>query len=128
GLDGIAATERILALPDPPRVVVITTFTNDEYVYDALRAGASGFLLKRSRPEEIVDAIRVVTRGDSLLFPDAIRALAGRHGGTRGDRLRSAHLTEREAEVLRLMATGLTNGEIAAEMTVSLETVKTHVG
>lgn len=128
-VDGIAATERIVAAPDPPRVVVITTFENDEYVYGALRVGAAGFLLKRSRPDEIVDAIRVVARGDSLLFPAAIRALVARHGqGGHGDRLRSARLTDREAEVLRLMAAGHANAEIAAALTVSHETVKTHVG
>jgi DNA-binding NarL/FixJ family response regulator len=129
GVDGIAATERIVAAADAPRVVVVTTFENDEYVYDALRVGASGFLLKRARPGEIVDAIRLIARGDSLLFPAAIRALLARHGhGQGGDRLRSARLTDREAEVLRLMAAGRANAEIAEELTVSLETVKTHVG
>jgi DNA-binding NarL/FixJ family response regulator len=128
-VDGIAATERIVAAPDAPRVVVITTFENDEYVYGALRAGASGFLLKRARPHEIVDAIRLVARGDSLLFPAAIRDLVARHGHRRhGDRLRAARLTDREAEVLRLMAAGRANAEIADDLTVSLETVKTHVG
>jgi len=110
-------------------VVVITTFENDEYVYGALRAGASGFLLKRARPHEIVDAIRLVARGDSLLFPAAIRDLVVRHGHRRhGDRLRAARLTDREAEVLRLMAAGRANAEIADDLTVSLETVKSHVG
>jgi len=128
-VDGIQATERILASPDAPRIVVITTFENDEYVYEALRAGASGFLLKRSRPDEILDAIRLVVRGDSLLFPAAIRSLAARHAGSRGhDDARVSRLTEREREVLRLMAAGRSNAEIAGDLTVSLETVKTHVG
>ncbi|HSK97386.1 MAG TPA: response regulator transcription factor [Euzebyales bacterium] len=99
-VDGIQATERILAAPDPPRIVVVTTFENDEYVYEALRVGASGFLLKRSRPDEIADAIRLVVRGDSLLFPAAIRTLAARHaGGRTRDGLRAARLTERERDV-----------------------------
>jgi DNA-binding NarL/FixJ family response regulator len=128
-VDGIQATERIVAAPDAPRVVVITTFENDDYVYDALRVGASGFLLKRSRPDEMLDAIRLVVRGDSLLFPEAIRNLAARRaGGRAGDGLRAARLTERERDVLRLMAAGRSNAEIADDLTVSLETVKTHVG
>ena len=128
-VDGIQATERILASPDAPRIVVITTFENDEYVYEALRAGASGFLLKRSRPDEILDAIRLVVRGDSLLFPAAIRSLAARHAGSRGhDDARVSRLTEREREVLRLMAAGRSNAEIAADLVLGVATVKTHVG
>jgi DNA-binding NarL/FixJ family response regulator len=128
-VDGIQATERIMASPDAPRIVVITTFENDEYVYEALRVGASGFLLKRSRPDEITNAIRLVVRGDSLLFPAAIRNLAARHAGVRTrDGLHTARLTERERDVLRLMAAGRSNAEIADDLTVSLETVKTHVG
>jgi DNA-binding NarL/FixJ family response regulator len=130
-LDGIQATRNILEkVAEPPKIVVVTTFENDDYVYDALRAGADGFLLKRARPEEILQAIRLVMQGDSLLFPAAIRALAASHlpespahGATW-----HAQLTEREAEVLRLMATGLSNAEIAASIFVSLQTVKTHVG
>ncbi|MFU8855027.1 response regulator [Micromonospora sp. SL1-18] len=128
-IDGIQATRRLLAASaDPPRVLVITTFANDEYVYEALRAGASGFLLKRARPSEVVEAIRVVATGESLLFPAAIRQLVGAYGGRGGDGLCSARLTEREAEVLRLMATGLSNTEIAERLGVGAETVKTHVG
>jgi DNA-binding NarL/FixJ family response regulator len=125
-VDGIQATSHVLdAVADPPRIIVVTTFENDEYIYDALRAGASGFLLKRTQPDEILQAIRLVATGDSLLFPATIRNLAGRHG-RRAHRLPAA-LTEREAEVLRLMATGLSNAEIAGRLFVSAETVKTHV-
>ncbi|MEW2381502.1 response regulator transcription factor [Micromonospora sp. NPDC047707] len=128
-IDGIQATRRLLAASaDPPRVLVITTFANDEYVYDALRAGASGFLLKRARPAEVVEAVRVVARGESLLFPAAIRRLAGAYGSRGADRLAAARLTDREAEVLRLMAAGLSNPEIADRLVVGVETVKTHVG
>jgi len=129
-IDGIQATRHLLAtVAQPPRVLVITTFENDEYVYEALLAGASGFLLKRARPADVVAAIRVVARGESLLFPAAVRRLVAAHGrGDTGDRLRRARLTDREAEVLRLMAAGLSNGEIAAELVVGVETVKTHVG
>ena len=129
-VDGIQATRHLLGrLPDPPRVLVVTTFENDDYVYDALRAGASGFLLKRARPAEVVEAIRVVARGESLLFPAAIRRLAAGHGAAGGgDQLEGAGLTDREAAVLRLMAAGRSNAEIAAELVVGVETVKTHVG
>ncbi len=128
-IDGIQATRHLLSKVDsPPRVLVITTFENDEYVYEALRAGASGFLLKRSRPAEVVDAVRVVARGESLLFPAAIRRLATAYGAQTGTRLPGAKLTERELDVLRLMAAGRSNAEIAAALVVGVETVKTHVG
>jgi DNA-binding NarL/FixJ family response regulator len=126
-IDGIQATRHLLTTsPEPPRVLVITTFENDEYVYAALRAGASGFLLKRARPAEVVQAIRVVAAGDSLLFPAAIRRLAASYADGDGGLL--ARLTDREAEVLRLMAAGRSNKEIAADLVLALETVKTHVG
>ncbi|MBQ0976657.1 response regulator transcription factor [Micromonospora sp. M61] len=129
GIDGIQATRHLLATSaDPPRVLVVTTFANDEYVYEALRAGASGFLLKRARPAEVVEAVRVVAAGESLLFPAAIRQLVGAYGPAGGDQLRAARLTDREAEVLRLMTTGRSNPEIAAHLVVGVETVKTHVG
>jgi DNA-binding NarL/FixJ family response regulator len=130
-IDGIEATRRLLASSgDPPKVLVITTFENDDYVYEALRAGASGFVLKRTRPAEVVEAIRVLAGGESVVFPAAIRRLAAAYGsrGPAGDRLRRARLTERETEILRLMATGLSNAEIAATLVVGTETVKTHVG
>ena len=129
-VDGIQASRHIVeTVETPPKILVVTTFENDDYVYDALRAGANGFLLKRTRPEDIVRAIRMVVSGESLLFPAAIRALAATHGGRDRSRgLAPAGLTEREAEVLRLMATGMSNVEISAELFVSVQTVKTHVG
>ncbi|MDI3421434.1 response regulator transcription factor [Streptomyces luteolus] len=128
-IDGIRATEQILgSLAAPPRIVVVTTFENDAYVYGALRAGASGFLLKRAEPDQLVQAVRLVATSDSLLFPAAVRALATAHAqagaappGWVG------RLTEREGEVLRLMATGLSNAEIARRMDVGPATVKSHV-
>ncbi len=129
GVDGIEATRRLLAhVDDPPRVLVLTTFENDDYVFDALRAGAQGFLLKRARPDEVVRAIRLLAAGDSLLFPAAIRELAAHHAAVDAPAgLADAGLTDREAEVLRLIANGLSNAEIAAQLVVSPETVKTHV-
>jgi DNA-binding NarL/FixJ family response regulator len=129
-IDGIQATRTLVStLDQPPRVLVITTFENDDYVYDALRAGASGFLLKRARPGEVVEAVRVVARGESLVFPAALRRLVSVHAGRPDPRaLAGARLTEREAEVLRLMAAGLSNAEIADRLVVGVETVKTHVG
>ena len=127
-VDGIRATAHLMSTVDnPPKVIVVTTFENDDYVYDALRAGASGFLLKRSRPEEIVAAIRTVVVGESLLFPAAIRRLAAQ-AAPAPEGLAGVGLTEREREVLRLMATGLSNVEIAGELYLGIQTVKTHVG
>ncbi|AVZ77323.1 DNA-binding response regulator [Streptomyces lunaelactis] len=129
-IDGIRATEQILGtLAEPPRIVVVTTFENDSYVYDALRAGAAGFLLKRAAAEELVQAVRLVARSDSLLFPSALRSLAAEYGSRQpaAPPPWAARLTEREAEVLRLMATGLTNAEIAGRMGVGPATAKTHV-
>ncbi|MEV0199638.1 response regulator transcription factor [Nonomuraea sp. NPDC050691] len=126
-VDGIQATRRLVALDDPPKVLVVTTFENDDYVYDALRAGADGFLLKRTRPDELLRAVKLVAAGDTLLFPAAIRALAARRPPG-PDVPGIDRLTGREGDVLRLMARGLSNGEIAAELVVGQETVKTHVG
>lgn len=126
-VDGIAATRAIVARDPAPRVLVMTTFEHDDHVLDALRAGAHGFLLKRARPQDLAQAVRVVALGESLLFPDAVRRLATAHPA-RGDALRSARLSEREGEVLRLMATGRSNQEIASELFLGVETVRTHVG
>lgn len=129
GMDGIEATRQLRsALEDPPKVVVITTFESDEHVYDALRAGADGFILKRTPSQAIAHAIRLVVTGDSVLFPDAVRRLvAARPLPPVGPAVGHAPLTARETEILRLMATGLSNPDIAGRLTVSLETVKTHV-
>ncbi|WP_409237510.1 response regulator [Streptomyces sp. PA5.6] len=128
-VDGIRATEQILrTMSGPPRVVVVTTFENDAYVYEALRAGAAGFLLKRADADELVQAVRLVARSDSLLFPSAVRALAAQYGRAEpAPPAWVARLTGRESEVLRLMAAGLTNAEIAGRMGVGAATVKTHV-
>ncbi len=128
-IDGLRATERILATlgEAAPRILILTTFENDSYVYDALRAGAHGFLLKRTTAEDLVAGVRVVARGESLLFPAAVRALAARHARSRRAEALSARLTTREADVLRLMAEGLTNAEIAARTGVGTATAKTHV-
>jgi len=127
-VDGIAAT-RLLGQFDGggPAVIVVTTFENDDYVYDALRAGARGFLLKRSTADDFVNAIRTVHSSDSLLFPAAIRRLATRYRTPGGRGLAEANLTDRETEVLRLIAQGRSNAEIAAELFLGVETVKTHV-
>lgn len=130
-LDGIEATRRI-AGPDvavPAKVLVVTTFNLDGYVYDALRAGASGFLLKDASPVELVGGVRTVAAGEALLAPAVTRKLIGRYA----DRVRPAEtepahvLTGREREVLVLIADGLSNAEIAAELVISHETVKTYV-
>ncbi|WBB60873.1 response regulator transcription factor [Streptomyces sp. WMMC500] len=128
-MDGIEATRAVLrAFPEPPKILVVTTFEEDQYVYGALRAGADGFLLKRARPAEIVHAVRLVAEGGSLLFPAALRSLAAGHVNEEArTAVAAARLTDREGEVLRLIARGLTNAEIAAELVLGTETVKSHV-
>ncbi|MFB7174530.1 response regulator [Streptomyces sp. NPDC056254] len=129
-IDGIRATGQILAtMAEPPRIVVVTTFENDAHVYDALRAGAAGFLLKRADPDELIGAVRLVARGDSLLFPAAVRSLAAAHAPAPAPDTAPwiARLTDREADVLRLMATGLSNHEMSERLGVGPQTVKTHV-
>ncbi|MEW5528668.1 response regulator [Streptomyces virginiae] len=129
-IDGIRATEQILAtMAGPPRILVVTTFENDAHVYDALRAGAAGFLLKRADPDELIGAVRLVARGDSLLFPAAVRSLAAAHAAATAPVTAPwiARLTDREADVLRLMATGLSNHEVSERLGVGPQTVKTHV-
>lgn len=131
-LDSIAATAEILASSErPPHVLVVTTFNLDSYVYEALKSGASGFLLKDAPPEALLDALRTVARGDALIDPAATRALIGRFGErirpafTDDGRLRT--LTAREQETLAHLAEGLSNAEIAQAMTIGGETAKTYV-
>jgi DNA-binding NarL/FixJ family response regulator len=129
-LDGIEATARILAERPETRVLILTTFDLDEYVARAIRAGASGFLLKDVRPTQLVDAIRVVAGGDALLAPTVTRRLLERFASGLGDdRIPPSldRLTERELEILRLVAEGLSNAEIAERLVVGESTVKTHV-
>ncbi len=153
GVDGLEAARRIAALPDPPAVLVLTTFDHDDALFQALEAGASGFLLKNASPERLIEAVRTVAAGDALLAPDVTRRVISRAtaagaghartdgpgvgpgpgtgtGGTPTDgatAVAAAGLTDREAEVLRLLARGLSNAEIAAALFVGEATVKTHV-
>jgi DNA-binding NarL/FixJ family response regulator len=131
GSDGLEATRRITGSPDlASRVVILTTFERDEYVFEALRAGATGFLLKNSSPEDLVLAIRTVSAGDALLSPSVTRrviAQFARPGDAGGAAPAPPELTEREAEVLRLVAAGRSNAEIAGTLYVGEATVKTHV-
>ena len=130
-LDGLQATRQITAMIDPPRVLVLTTFDLDDYVYQALRWGASGFLLKDASAEELANAVRVVAAGDALLAPGVTRRLIAefaRLGAPRGpSRRQLGELTERETEVLALVARGMSNAEIAGRLVVAEQTIKTHV-
>ena len=131
GLDGIAATRELLAVSPDAKVVVLTTFEQDDYIFGALSAGASGFLLKRTRPEELIAAIHTVAAGDSLLSPSVTRTViqrvAGQPAPDAGAEARLDELTARERDVLELIARGLSNGEIAATLVIEESTVKTHV-
>lgn len=131
-LDGLAATRQLLAddgVPDT-KVLILTTFEREDYLFQALQAGASGFLLKNAAPEELVAAIRVVARGDAILAPELTRHLLDRYSAAPGAGHRPdlvEQLTERELEILHLVAAGRSNAEIAAELVVGEATVKTHV-
>ncbi|MFG2090723.1 MULTISPECIES: response regulator [unclassified Spirillospora] len=139
-MDGLAATAEVIGDPDPdadpagarPKVLVLTTFDLDEYVYEALGAGASGFLLKDASAADLVNGVRVVAGGDALLAPSITRRLIGdfarRRRHQRPSPKATAGLTPRELDVLRQIARGLSNAEIAAELVLAEQTVKTHVG
>ncbi|MFB4312236.1 response regulator [Actinomadura sp. GTD37] len=139
-MDGLAATAELVGDPDPgadpalarPKVLVLTTFDLDEYVYEALGAGASGFLLKDASAADLVNGVRIVAAGDALLAPSITRRLIGdfarRRRHQRPSPQATAGLTPRELDVLRLIARGLSNAEIAAELVLAEQTIKTHVG
>ncbi len=131
GLDGIAATRELLGVQPEARVVILTTFEEDDYIFGALNAGASGFLLKRTRPEELIAAAHAVAAGEALLSPSVTRTVIERTARqptpNTSARDRLDELTPREREVLTLIAHGLSNGEIAAALVVEESTVKTHV-
>jgi DNA-binding NarL/FixJ family response regulator len=133
GMDGIAATEQITSRPDPPKVIVLTTFHLDEYVFGALRAGASGFLLKDTPPEDIIRAVRLVAAGDAMLSPAVTRTLIEQFGRDAPAPRRAAAreslraLTDREREVAAEVAQGRSNADIAARLYMSEATVKAHI-
>jgi len=130
-LDGLQATREITGMDDPPRILILTTFDLDDYVFEALRAGASGFLLKDASAGELAEAVRVVAAGDGLLAPAVTRRLIAEFARMGGPRLPARknlkELTERETEVLALVARGMANAEIARYLVVAEQTVKTHV-
>ncbi|MEW2128841.1 response regulator transcription factor [Streptomyces sp. NPDC005435] len=133
-LDGVETTRRICLEPDPPKVLILTTFDLDEYAFSGLKAGASGFMLKDVPPGELLSAIRAVHSGDAVVAPSTTRRLLDRFApmlpaaGPQPPQARLSRLTEREREVMILVAQGLSNGEIAARLVLSEATVKTHVG
>ncbi|GGZ85287.1 response regulator [Streptomyces echinoruber] len=133
-LDGVEATRRICVRPDPPKVLILTTFDLDEYAFSGLKAGASGFLLKDVPPGDLLAAIRAVHSGDAVVAPSTTRRLLDRFApmlpspGGRPQHKELERLTEREREVMMLVAQGLSNGEIAQRLVLSEATVKTHVG
>ena len=130
-LDGLEATRRLVGTDGAPRVLILTTFDLDEYVYEAMKAGASGFLLKEVRPEQLADAVRVVAAGETLVAPAITRRLVEEFVRRRppgsGTPEEVSELTGRELEVLKLIARGLSNGEIASELFLSEATIKTHI-
>lgn len=131
GLDGLAATRELVRRGPRPAVLVLTTFDRDDYLFDALVAGASGFLLKTASPEDLIHAVQVLARGDALLAPDVTRRVIARFASltprAMAPSMPSPGLTPRENEVLALVARGLANSEIAAELVIGETTVKTHV-
>ncbi len=130
-LDGLEATRRLLAMDKRTRVIILTTFDLDEYVFEAIAAGASGFLLKDSPPDQLIAAIHVVANGEALLAPSITRRLIeefARRPTPRSKASEFSELTARELDVLKLLARGLSNAEIAAELVLGEATVKTHVG
>ena len=129
-MDGIEATRRVVAVPDPPKVLALTTFDLDEYVYGAIRAGASGFLLKDVSPAGLVQGVRVIAAGEAMLAPAVIDRLVARHAIAEPEADLPAAmqaLTDRETEVLKLVARGMANSEIAAQLHLSEATVKSYV-
>ncbi|QXV61670.1 response regulator transcription factor [Amycolatopsis sp. TNS106] len=132
-MNGLTATAAVTALPNPPKVLVLTTYDLDEYVFEALGAGASGFLLKEGSPQEIIDAVRVVAAGEAMLSPRTTRKLIGHFVATRTSPRRHraraglSTLTEREREIVTAVAQGGTNAEIGAALHLSEATVKTHI-
>jgi DNA-binding NarL/FixJ family response regulator len=131
GLDGIAATERLTATVPTTKVLILTTFEDDDYIFPSLRAGASGFLLKRARPDELIAAVHAVAAGDALLSPSVTRRVIDRMARQPAPRIPARApldlLTPREREVLELIAYGLSNGEISARLVVEDATVRSHI-
>ncbi|MEV6239193.1 response regulator transcription factor [Lentzea sp. NPDC051838] len=126
-MDGLEATRRILSDGNGTRVVILTTFDREDYLFEALQAGASGFLLKNASPEDLVESVRVVARGDALLSPEVTRRVIARFSAPKQERTRPPSLTDREFEVLVELAKGASNAEIAAALFLGETTVKTHV-